>query len=89
MSKFRGGYLFNVGFHYATEDEKNSSQKFDCALWQQRSRSFLKKLRVPDWPWISLDALKFLVSWIGSFGKAEVVMHDIDILPGTQPWKLL
>ena len=49
MSRFRGGYLFNVGFHYATEDEKNSSQKFDCALWRQ----------------ISLDALKFLVSFVG------------------------
>ncbi|CAL1147715.1 unnamed protein product, partial [Cladocopium goreaui] len=27
---FNRGYLFNVGFQYATVDEKNTGQKFDC-----------------------------------------------------------
>lgn len=28
-----GGYLFNVGFQYATLDERNTGQKFDCVPW--------------------------------------------------------
>lgn len=29
---FNRGYLFNVGFQYATVDEKNTGQKFDCVV---------------------------------------------------------